>query len=582
MVTTKLSVSDTNPWLFRPAASVITAGICILPILLFTVFIYTNAVNVPWMDDLEAFLKFIVSYQNAPTLTGKIDWLLRPNNEHRILFAKLATITLYNLTGQVNFATLILVAYLFLLGTLGVLYRVFRSMHLPIAVFIPVPFMLLQPQYYLTSLWAVTGLQHEVVICLVIVTLYLLAANRPSWFVYAIGIQLIASLSMSNGLFGWVAGAFILLLQGNVRRLLLWIALAVGTIVFYFHDFPNSQGNESSVSYLLNNPHIVVAAFFTFTGALFDFFPASNTNWRYVMPTLAGLIVVGSAGLLLIRMNWPLLKKGVLTMDKAALTRRYFFSGAYAFLLVNATVVAVLRPRFGYSVMVVSNYMIYPALLVVLVYLNVISDYYSQKPMVVKRWVQGGIVVGVLVWGISYGLRLPVVAARKEMLLTNAFNQQHNQTGLGPTWGTPFDTLGRYVMGEAVRRGMYTYPAGYYTPYATQVGRASYLPTDRSLSLHISSLPNGSYAVTTDALQPQPARKAAILVQAEANGATYLFFSTVPFQVKSFWRQAAPSVLSAEIVSAFLAPGRYRVGVLNPADESNPIRISTETLVVVH
>ncbi|QJD79102.1 hypothetical protein [Spirosoma rhododendri] len=582
MVTTKLSVSDSTPWLFRPAASIITAGICLLPILLFTVFVYTNAVNVPWMDDLEAFLKFILSYQDAPTLAGKIDWLLRPNNEHRILFAKLATITLYNLTGQVNFATLILVAYLFLLTMLWVLYRVFRSMNLPIAAFIPVPFILLQPQYYLTSLWAVTGLQHEVVICLVIVTLYLLAGGKPNRFGYAIGIQLIASLSMSNGLFGWVAGAFILLLQGNSRRLLLWIALAVGTIVFYFHDFPNSQGNDSSVAYLLQNPHIVVAAFFTFVGALFDFFPKSNTNWRYLMPTLAGLIVVGSTGFLLIRMNWPFLRKGALRPDKAVQIRRYFFSGAYAFLLVNATVVAVLRPRFGYSVMVVSNYMIYPALIVVLVYLNVISEYYSRKPVFVTRWVMGGIVVGVLVWGISYGLRLPVVAARKETLLTNAYNQQHNQTGLGPTWGTPFDTLGRYVMGESVRRGLYTYPTGYYTPYATRLGQTAHTQPDSSLRLHVSQLPDGGYAVTTDALQPQPARKAAVLVQAEANGATYLFFSTLPYQLKSFWRQATPGLLRAEVVSAFLAPGRYRIGVLNPADESNPVRISTNTLVVVH
>jgi len=573
-------VSESTPWLFRPAASAITAGICILPVLLFTVFIYTNAVNVPWMDDLEAFLKFLLAYQDAPTLAGKIDWLLRPNNEHRILFAKLATIALYNLTGQVNFATLILIAYLFLLATLWVLYRVFRRMNLPIGVFIPVPFILLQPQYYLTSLWAVTGLQHEVVICLVIVTLYLLAGDKSAGFGFAVGIQLLASLSMSNGLFGWVAGAFVLLLQGNSRRLLIWVALAIGTIAFYFHDFQNPQGNESSVSYLVRNPHIVVAAFFTFVGALFDFFPTSTTNWRYVVPTLAGLVVAGSVGWLLVRMNWPLLRKKAPTLGRAEQTRRYFFSGAYAFLLVNATVVAVLRPRFGYSVMVVSNYMIYPALTVVLVYLNVISEYHARKPVFVTRWVQGGIALGLLVWCISYGLRWPVVAARKETLLTNAFNQQHNQTGLGPTWGTAFDTLGRYVMGEAVRRGMYTYPTGYYTPYVTQLGHASHLPPDRSLNLHVSPLPNGSYAVATDKLPFPPARQAAVLVQAEASGATYLFFSPVPFGLKTFWRRAVPGLLRAEVVSAFLAPGRYRVGILNPADEQNPVRISTETLVV--
>ncbi|QJW88693.1 hypothetical protein HNV11_04525 [Spirosoma taeanense] len=552
-----------------------------IPLVGFTAFLLAYAVNVPWMDDIDAFLNFIVGYTDAQTFSDKLSWLLRPNNEHRILIAKLITLGMYNLTGEVNFRGLILLAFVFLLGILYLFYHVFRSFRLPLLAFAPVGFLLLQPQHYLTSIWAITGLQHQVVVCLTFTAMYLLAAGGRGRFVGATGLQLLASLSMSNGLFGWVAGAVVLALQRHWRRLGAWLVVGVATIIFYFHDFQSPQGNESSFSFFLKYPYLVFSGFFTFTGALFDFFPDSTIFWRSVLPTLAGLLLIGLLLWMLWRMNEPLLRHPASRLDgwdSAAVSmkkRRYFFTGCYAFLMVNAVIVAFLRPRMGYGVMLVSNYMLYPAVLVILLYLNVISEFAARRD--VMRWVQLGLTISLIVWGVSYGVRWPKVAYRKQQLLTNAFNQKHNDTGLGATWGTPFAEVAARTMRQTVQRGMYHYPdQAYYTPYESLL-----TVPGRPTGTEAMSISGGGYsyiAETNRADIPVEAGPSAVVVQSEQR--TYLFVSEAPYTLTNFWLNRTSTPIRAEIVNSMLAPGTYRVGVLTPANSAQPLRFSTQQIAI--
>lgn len=103
-------------------------------------------VDVPWIDDIDAFLSFIIGYLDTPTTAQKFDWLTRPNNEHRILTGKLITLLMYKLTGVVSYRWLVFAAFAFLLGLLAVFYRVFRPTTLPLLAFVPVIFLVLQPQ----------------------------------------------------------------------------------------------------------------------------------------------------------------------------------------------------------------------------------------------------------------------------------------------------------------------------------------------------------------------------------------------------------------------------------------------------
>lgn len=133
-----------------------------------------------------------------------------------------------------------------------------------------------------------------------------------------------------------------------------------------------------------------------------------------------------------------------------------FLLGILTFLLVNALIIGLLRPRFGFFVMIVSNYKIYPALFLSIAYLSFISSTVGQQ--VQKKGFQVVLVISVTVWGLSIYGYLPTITDRRKYLIVSAYNQEHNGYGLGHI---PFSVGAKYVdklMGEMVNKGIYTYP----------------------------------------------------------------------------------------------------------------------------
>ncbi|GAB3904692.1 hypothetical protein GCM10028803_34480 [Larkinella knui] len=546
-----------------------------IPIVCFALFVFIYSVNIPWFDDLEAFVGFLLTYLRADTLTEKWAELLRPNNEHRILFAKLTTVSLYSLTGTLNFRWLIGVAFLCLLGMVAVLYRVFRRSALPALYFLPVLLILLQPQYYGTSVWAITALQHEAVLFFMLTALYWLASGTGGRFGLAILIQLLASFSMGNGLFGWIAGGAILVAQRQYARLGIWIGISVGAILFYFHDYASPQGNESSLSFLLHNPHIVFLGFFTFIGGLFDFFPDAPIFRRSILPTLFGFIVGAGVFVVLKPMVLTFLRTSPQPRSSTFSRQQYFFIGAYALLFVNAAVVAILRPRFGYDVMLVSNYMIYPALLVSLLYLSLLNQ--TRSGVGQFRWLQIGVIFGGMIWAVSYGRFWPRVAQKNQALQAQAFNQKYNGIGLGATLGTPFARLAKDMMDQAVRTGIYQYPTAFYSPFESQFRTAPVNP-DPSLKITVTEFPDHYLIQSPDWYLPAETRR--ICLVARSDQQTYLFPSNAPFVWSRFYANRQNVIgIQASVLKNALPPGTYRLGfVAAPAE--TPVRFSDQKLSI--
>ncbi|RRB04848.1 hypothetical protein [Larkinella rosea] len=572
-----------SAWLRR-----ISPVLVAFPMVCFLALVLIFADNIPWMDDLQAFIEFLIEYTAADSFAEKLHWLLVPNNEHRIVFAKLTTVFFYKLTGTLNFRWLILVGFGCLLALLLVLFRIFRTLYLPLLAFLPVTFVLFQPQYRLTSFWAITALQHQVVPMLALWAIYLLAnANRPTVFSVrffgAIGLQLLVSFSNSNGLFGWVAGAAVLLVQWRLEgtnflwRLVIWIGLGVLAILFYFHDFANLQGNESSLSFLLKNPHLVFFAFFTFLGGLFDFFPTQGIVVRSILPTAAGMTLVAILfGLFKTTLLPSLWQRNRKPVDLKLNHRRYFFVGAYVFLLVNAVVIAVLRPRFGYDVMLISNYMIYPALFVILLYLNLLSE--TRNPERRKQWMMGGIGLGALVWVVMYFYHLPPLGAQKLIRQTSVFNQKHNDLGFGAIIGSAYAKAISQWMHMSTQKGFYSYPENtFYAPYE-QTLLKPVPPADSSFHLLVQESADEFRVITNDWPLPAGIDDACIIVKSDQH--TYLFpAENLFFPVQYYLKRRMPNV-SARVLKSFLYPGTYQLGLLIVPNGKADIRFSNQFLNV--
>ncbi|MEZ0486062.1 hypothetical protein [Fibrella aquatica] len=550
------SLNTRSPWL----AWLLIA----LPVLLSAGIAFHFIENIPWYDDVEMFIVFIQDYYTVDTLNEKIYWLLEPNNEHRILFAKLATLFTYNTTGYVNFRGMTLIGNLFLFLLLGLLYVVFRSMRLSVWAFVPVPFILLHPQYFMTISWSITSLQHPVVLFLSCAVMYLLSRSGRDRFLWAIPLQIFASLSMSNALFGWLSGGVVLWRQGHYRRLVIWGVLGVVTMVLYVRGFTNAQGHGHSLDFLIHKPHMVIIGFLSFIGGSFDLLPVLPYQWRGILPTLGGLVLIGIALWLLSQMNWPFRRQFSATNNRSVRAMNdNFFLGCYGLLLINAAAVGLLRMRYGYGVMLVSNYMIYPALLICLLYINGLQELTQRyRPL----WQRVGMVVGLVIWAVSYFWHLPEMVYRNKFVQAGAYNQQHNGIGLGGEVGTFLEGYIKNALDSAVQQKYYEFPASPVADY----------PTSNELITATIKQANGFYIIESPGL-PDPIDQAYAVLQS-ANR-TYLAATSTPYRLATFWLHRPSPVLQAELRASDLRPGTYRVGWARSSSAGKSIQFSDQVIV---
>jgi hypothetical protein len=226
----------------------------------------------------------------------------------------------------------------------------------------------------------------------------------------------------------------------------------------------SAQGNESSFAFFAQYPHLSVLGFFAFLGGLFDFFPEKSIVVRSALPVLMAFIAMIWVVVWLWRQFTPWLagtfgrfKKYATPLQSERVDNlNAFLLGILSFLLVEALVIGLLRPRFGFFVMIVSNYKIYPALFLTVTYLSFIVST-QNKNLRTRAW-QGAALVALVIWGISIYTYLPVISERRKYYMVNGYNQEHNGFGLGHV---PYSEGARYVdnvMKYLVKMGVYSYP----------------------------------------------------------------------------------------------------------------------------
>ncbi len=422
-----------------------------ISIIAFWRLLFRYAVNVPWFDDVEVFPGAVVIWIKSSLWEG-IKELFRPNNEHRMLPGKLAGVLCYELTGQLNMRWLILVANLNLMGILWLFWQFFKKQNLTPFYFLPVCLFLLQPQFYLTSHWSITAWQHQSVLFWGFFTVHLLSKNTQKSFFWAILTGFIATFSLSSGLFFWVAGAAVLLFQARYKNLLAWLVLMGVAAWLYFYGF-NNAANNNGLAYFWQHPEESLFGFFTFFGGAFDFWQQLPILKRAILPTIMGFLLVSFCAWWF----WGIIQQVFAQIKKPNLSKmlqpeQLFLVGCLVFLACNGSIIALLRPRFGYFVMLVGNYKIYPALLLAFGYLILITKTKNLRVL--------AIVLGFsLLFNVaSYWKFTPEVAERRQMMLANAYNQQYNAIGLAAEIHSDFAKYIDYQMQYLTNHQAYFYP----------------------------------------------------------------------------------------------------------------------------
>ncbi len=253
---------------FLPEA-IIASTASFFIILFFYLLIFKFAVNVPFMDDFNAILGFTNNFFSS-NLPRKFDLLFSQNNEHRILFSRLAGLASYYLTGKINFRYLIILGNLSLIGLLLVFLKatIFsKNVTIPPRFIIPAVLLLFQPQYHELIFRAMAPLSFILVLFFVFLSLCLLAKQSAKFFSFSLLLAILATFTNGNGMFIFPAGFFVLFIQKRYKAIKPWLFAGILCTGLYFIGYSKPAQNPSIAAAIFNNPFRTISYFFHFLGS---------------------------------------------------------------------------------------------------------------------------------------------------------------------------------------------------------------------------------------------------------------------------------------------------------------------------
>ena len=345
---------------FKPFAA---ALLVFLPAILFYSILFSTALNIPWLDDYEAILKFVNGWKMIDGLSTKASYFLASqHNEYKLFFEQAVVLLQFDLLGRIDFRWLSAIGNGFVLLLAFLLWKMFlptrRDVVFRLALFLPVSCLLFQLQYKETLNWAMAGLQNIPVLFFSFASVYLLQASTRRAFTGALAFYVLAVASSGNGFLLLPIGLLILAIGRRYAQIAAWLIASVGCVVAYsyHYDVMSSQSSphHSVFSTLLRlRPGYVVS----FIGSAAS------------IPFHAASFVLGTA--LCVFFAWM--------TYRGYIRRNPTVSCCVLFLLLTSIGVAGIRSDLGLTQSLSSRYAIYSALFLIFAWFAIVEEFLQRR-----------------------------------------------------------------------------------------------------------------------------------------------------------------------------------------------------------
>ena len=226
----------------------------LIPIILYYSVLSENALNIPYLDDWDAVLKFLSNFSTA-NFSNKLALLFSQHNEHRILSSRLLYVFYKGIFGTINFKNLIYIGNAQLIVILAVLTYFLRKQVVPyfgIPILI-LSFCLFDLSNYENADWAMASAQNYGVIMFFFLSLFFYSLNK-SWAIYiAVLFQFICAFSSGNGVMAGLAIILFTLLNKDKNKIIVSVVSFVifsSLYFFHYHSVPNQNIGKSAASML--------------------------------------------------------------------------------------------------------------------------------------------------------------------------------------------------------------------------------------------------------------------------------------------------------------------------------------------
>ncbi len=542
-------------------------------------YIHLYALNIPISDDYDLVrVKYTLMTQEF-SWWQKIQLLLEPENDHRILLPRSIALIDFALEGFINYRTLIWIVNGSLLGILGFWWISFSKKGLHPWYFIPILLWYLNPFVFDVTLWGINGMQHTTLNLLVFASLYLLA-TYPKLFptVLALLLAFAATFTNGNGFLVFPAGLTILLLSKDWEKSAWWSLGMVVALLAYFLNYSVGQATKVTIS----GPFIqnLFVSFAALSGGWVAAFKGNSQTWL-----LWGAFSVGFVCLLGLTI-W-LLGQVFFTTSKPRPSQIYFWVGIFLFSVMTIGIIAVSRGgRDVYSVFT-SRYSLYPLHLLTLTYISLLTwKAVSQKWLVRFAFVFG--VAFVLMSVYQYQLDIDV---RRRSLIADHYNWRQHRKLM-----THFRSeLADFFTQSAYDKGIYRFTNFPLKEAETMISAPANLSTGTQLDLKLSTNVKpidffghpqkvAQFTLENSSLsQPEFGQGGVYLVLKSQKNTTYLL-PTWPIQGGKRQFLTKGKVYKNGFVVTFynenFKPDTYQIGILSPKDKGYALRYFSQSIQI--
>jgi hypothetical protein len=247
----------------------------LLPVVTFFALFFRYTVNAPVNDDYPAVLQFLNRYVSTGSRWEKLRLIFSQHNEHRIVFSRLWSLISYKVNKHVNFNFLSFVGDLSLVGIALIFFRKFLLLKKSLFLFIPVTVFIFNITSWENMTFPMCALSNFVVHLFILSSLVFL--TRPTTpgsrnTLLAILFFFIAFMTQGAALALFPVSLVILLLKKEYRHFLLYAALGLVVLLFYFHGYHRPPNSGDLMTDLLSYKVRTILFVFAFLGNAFNYF----------------------------------------------------------------------------------------------------------------------------------------------------------------------------------------------------------------------------------------------------------------------------------------------------------------------
>ena len=223
--------------------------------------------NFFYQDDYHL-LRFVTVIENdSISFQEKIQTLWGQHNEHRIIFPRLITLLDYYIQGHIDWAVLNVISALYYFGIFVFFYKIIHKAGLNNWYVLPVALLIFQPSAYENFYWTISILQQVGNLFWAFFLFYSLVYFKPSKFWISLLLVFVLTFTHGNGLFAFMVGGLILVLQKRYKELAVWIGFMLFVIITYFYGYYTAQ--NSNIAGSLSNLSRLIGCFGGFWGVCY-------------------------------------------------------------------------------------------------------------------------------------------------------------------------------------------------------------------------------------------------------------------------------------------------------------------------